>query len=317
VRKLLASLSLTAVALFAQSASVSNTTRVDINGQRVSDGPQVITSKTATGTQVTETTQSINGRTVPLERVEERVVREDATGKVVERVIRSYDPQGNPMPPVREHIEEQKRPDGSSVTTATTYRGDVNGNMQLAEKSVTESRKSGAEERAETVIQRPTINGALDTVEKQEHVKVADPNGYKAESTTYRRSGGGGFYPAVRKVTDHSEKGSETTENTVEYEANPDSALQLHSQTVAKTVTASDGGKGTVLNIYAPSVPGTVNGPGSGLKLEEQQLIHSQKEPNDTVTQTVSVRRPTMSDPNTLGPAKQISQTVCKGNCKP
>lgn len=317
MRKLLASLSLAAVAVFAQSASVSNTTRVDINGNRVSDGPAVITSKTATATQVTETTQSINGRTVPLERVEERVLREDASGKVVERLIRRYDQQGNPLPPVREHIDEQKRPDGSSVTTATTYRGDINGNMQLAEKAVTESRKSGAEERAETVIQRPTINGALDTVEKQAQVKIADPNGYKAESTTYRRGEGGGFYPAVRKVTDHTEKGSESTENTVEYEANPDSALQLHSQTVAKTVTASDGGKATVLNIYGASVPGTVNGPGSGMQLQEQQLIDSQKGRNDTVTQTFSVRRPTISDPNTLGPAKQISQTVCKGNCKP
>ena len=54
------------------------------------------------------TTQSINGRTVPMEQVEERVLRNDASGKVTERIIRRYDPQGNALPPARETIEEEK-----------------------------------------------------------------------------------------------------------------------------------------------------------------------------------------------------------------
>jgi hypothetical protein len=29
------------------------------------------------------------------------------------------------------------------------------------------------------------------------------------------------------------------------------------------------------------------------------------------------VQRPSVSDPQTLGPARQISQTVCQGDCKP
>jgi hypothetical protein len=35
------------------------------------------------------------------------------------------------------------------------------------------------------------------------------------------------------------------------------------------------------------------------------------------MVETVSVRRPTVSDPGTLGPPRQLSQTVCKGDCKP
>jgi hypothetical protein len=53
------------------------------------------------------------------------------------------------------------------------------------------------------------------------------------------------------------------------------------------------------------------------LKLQEQQVIEQKPGANDTVTQTLSIRRPTISDPNTLGPAQQLSQTVCKGACKP
>jgi len=53
------------------------------------------------------------------------------------------------------------------------------------------------------------------------------------------------------------------------------------------------------------------------LKLQEQQVIESAPGPNNTVVQTINVRRPSVSDPQTLGPAHQISETVCKGDCKP
>jgi hypothetical protein len=316
VKNLVASAFVFAVSLCAQGTSVSSTTSVDVNGNRVSDGPRIVSTKTANGSEITELRQSVNGRIVPLERVEEKVLRDDASGRVVERLIRRYDPQGNPTTPVRETIEEQKRPDGSSTTTATTYRGDINGSMQLAEKAVTEVSKSGSEERSETVVQKPTINGSLDTVEKQEKVKVVEANGFREDATTYR-PGNGGFYAAVRTVTDHTQDGSQTKENTVEYEANPGAPLLVKGQTVATTTTAPDGSKDTVLNIYKTNVPGNIDPTTSALKLQEQQLVQSQKGPNDTVTETLSVRRPTVSDPNTLGPARQISQTVCQGACKP
>ena len=86
--------------LCAQS-SVTSSTQVDVNGHRIPNGPEVITSKSGNDTQTTVTMQSINGRQVPLERVEEKVVREDASGRVVERLIRRYDPQGTPTPPER------------------------------------------------------------------------------------------------------------------------------------------------------------------------------------------------------------------------
>lgn len=306
-----------AAVLCAQGTNVSSTSSVDINGNRVQDGPQVITTTTANGSATTETMQSVNGRTVPLERVEQRVLRDDASGRVVERIVHRYDPQGNQTGTTRETVEQRKRPDGSSTTTSTTYRSDINGASQVAQKSVTETQKNGAEERSQTVVQRPTINGTLDTVEKQEQVKVTQPGGFRDETTTFRPSGTGGFYPAVRSVTDHSEKGTQSTDNTVEYEASPGGDLQMHSQRVTKIVTAPDGTKDSVVDIYGANVPGTIGASGSGMKLQEQQVIDSQKGPGGTVTQTLSVRRPTVSDPNSLGPAQQISQTVCKGDCKP
>jgi hypothetical protein len=69
------------------------------------------------------------------------------------------------------------------------------------------------------------------------------------------------------------------------------------------------------VNIYGRNVPGTVSD--SGLKLQEQQVIETTPGPNHTVVQTLSVRRPTVSDPQSLGPARQLSETVCQGDCKP
>ena len=63
-----------------------------------------------------------------------------------------------------------------------------------------------------------------------------------------------------------------------------------------------------------PSAPGTVDSDGK-LKLFEQQIIDQKPKPGNKVVETLSVRRPTVSDPNTLGPTQQISETTCKGKC--
>jgi hypothetical protein len=251
-----------------------------------------------------------------MEKLEERVVRNDTSGKVTERIVQRYDPQGNPLPPVRQMIEEQKRPDGSSTTQSTTYTTDINGNSQITEKSVTDTQKNASGETSETVVERPTVNG-LEPVEKQSQVVSKQGKNYQADTTTYRRDGNGGFFAAVRQTTDHTVQGSEVSDNTAEYERGPDGELQLHGQTVAKTVTRPDGSKGSVVDVYSRNVPGTVGGNESGLKLQEQQMIESAPGPNNTVVQTLSARRPTVSDPGTLGPPRRLSETVCKGDCKP
>ncbi len=298
----------------AQPSSVSETTSVDINGNRV-ESPAISRTASANASVTTETRQSINGRSVPMERVEERVLRDDASGRVVERLIQGYDPQGNPAPAVKVTIEEQKHADGSSSTQSTTYRGDINGSMQVIEKTTIDSRPNGSGESSQTVVQRPTANG-LETVEKRDEVVVKQGKDYQSESTTYRKDGNGGFYTAVKQNTEHKEQNGQSSDSSAEYESTANGQLQLHSQTVTETVTRADGSKDVVVNIYGRNVPGTVSGNESALKLQEQQVIETTPGPNNTVVQTLSVRRPTVSDPQALGPARQLSQTVCQGDCK-
>ena len=315
MKQFIASIFVCTLAIWAQDSSASRSTSVDINGRRVTNGPEVVQTKSSSGADVTERVQSVNGRSVPIERIEERVLRDDASGRVVERVIRSFSPTGDPLPPVKETIEEQKRSDGGSTIQTTTYRGDINGAMQLLRKSTTDVQISGSAQSVNTVVQQPTINGSLETVEKRNTVKLKESgDNYREDSTTYRRDANGNFVAAVQQATLHTQQGSEATDQTAQYEIGPDGRLQLHSQTVAKTVKGSDGSMETELNVFGANVAGTVD-PSSKLKLQEQQLIEKRPGPGNSVVETMSVRHPSVADPNALGPARQISETVCRGKC--
>lgn len=315
MKRFILTTSVFAVSLGAQDSSVTRATSVDINGRRVADGPTYATAKSGSDTSTTERVQSVNGRTVPVEQIQERVLRNDASGKVIERIIRRYSPTGEPAQPIRETVEEQKRADGSSSIQTTTYSGDVNGHMQLVSKSTTETHVSGSTQTVDTVVQQPTLNGSLDTVEKRNTVTVKDASGnFRSDATTYRRDGNGGFTAAVRETIEHTKQGSEANDQTAEYELGPDGRLQLHSQTVAHTVTRSDGSKETERNVFGANVPGTVD-PTGRLKLQEQQLVQTRNNPDGSVVESFSVRRPTVADPHTLGPAQQVSETVCRGKC--
>lgn len=300
----------------AQDSSTYSKSAVDVNGTRVADGPQLVTRTGKGESEFTERTRSINGREVPLEKVEERVLREDASGKVVERIIKRYDPTGNSMTPVKQLIEEQKRPDGGSTISKTTYEGDVNGRLQLAERSVTETQKSGQTETAETVVERPNINGGMAPVDRQSVVRVKSANGYQETATTYRTTQNGDFLPALKVTTEHVENGAQSTDNAAEYEIGPSGELRLHTQKVQRTVKRLDGSEDVQLNIFGQNVAGRAGSfDSTQLTLQEQDVIERRRVADKAVVETLSLRRPTVSDPNTLGPLQHVSQTTCRGKC--
>lgn len=302
--------------LAAQDTSASKTTSVDINGHRTTAGPDVVTVQSKTALETTEVTQSINGRMVPLQRVEERVVRDDASGKVIERMIRRFDLTGTPLAPQKVVIEERKGPGGSSTVETTKYSGDINGRMQVTERATTQKQVSGSTQTEDTVVARPNINGGLDTVEKQTTVVVKQGTGYEEAAIKYRRDPAGNFYPAVRLVTDHSEIANRSTDNTAEYEVGPLGQLELHGQTVRKTEKRPDGAEEVQVDMFTKFVPGVVNDT-SALRLKEHQIIERRPTSGGAVVETLNVQRPTLSDPSKLGPPMQISETVCRGKCEP
>lgn len=299
-------------AVLGPAQSVYTQTQVDINGNRVSAGPTEVATKGGH----TELSRSINGRIVPLETTEERVIRDDANGKVVERLIQRYDQTGNRMSPTKEVIEEKKLPGGGLSISRAVYTGDVNGRLQLQERSSTQTQIAGNTESSETVVERSDINGGLAPVSRKSTEKTKSGENYQETSTTYLASQNGSFTPAKKVSKSVTKTNGQSTENAAEYEIGPEGELKLHTQIVQSTVKRPDGSEDVQVNIYGQEVPGITGSiESSKLHLFEQQHIERRKTSADTVVETLEVQRPSLADPNLLGPPQQLSQTVCKGKC--
>ncbi len=296
-------------ATLAAAQAVSSTTTTDLNGNKV-----VLGSSQSDDGKHTETTQSLNGRMVPLESSDERVISESPSGRVTEKIVKKFNPEGNLVSTTRILTEEEKRPSGSVVNT-TTYRSDINGQMQKDEHKLVETNTHGATTDTNTVIERPTLNG-VETVEKRTGVSETSGNTTHSDETVYRAGQNGELVPAVRKVTQITQSAGKTVENTALYEPIADvTALQLSRQTVSTTTTHPDGSAVIETDYFGPSVPGNVRDPNAPQQLYEHDTLERKPGPGGKVTETLTARRALISDPTRLGPPITVSETVCTGKC--
>ncbi len=305
------SLLIVTVGAFAQSATTTYTT--DINGYRVPGLPPTVSSD-HTQTQISE---SINGRQVPLEQREEKVLRKDSTGSVTETIVRKYNPDGRLAGTERVVTEQQATSGGGSSVRTTTYRSDVNGREQQAERRTSETRVAGNTASTETSIERPTLNGSFETAEKRSSVSTGTDASKTTTDSVYRASPGSGLSEALRTVTQESKSNGQTMKSVANYEPGITGQLELHSQAVSTTTKAPDGSETTQVDLYAAAADGHVRENGGKQQLNEQQIITRTKGADGSVTETLSVRRPSVSDATRLGSLQKISETVCQGKCEP
>ena len=284
----------------------------DLNGNRVA-----AQSFSATDDDRTERFQSINGRQVPLEQVVDRVVRDDANGKVTERTLRKFNREGQLAATEHVMIEENKLPGGGFLVRETTYRSDLNGGLREAERKTTEKRVNGSTTTASTVIEQPTMNGSFETIEKRSAVTDGPADNQQTTESVYRRSLSGGFQEALRNVKTTSKQTDATRETIANYEPGMNGQLQLASQSESTSTKQPDGTEITQTNLFAHTVAGVLQDNTAAMRVKEQQIVERRKNPDGTVVETFSVRRPSVSDPNRLGALQKLSETVCKGKCEP
>lgn len=290
--------------------SVVTTYSTDINGNRVAGSSTV-----SNDGQHTQITRSINGRQVPAEQTTERVISDGPNGRVVEKITKRFDQNGQIASTDRSVTEEQKSPTGS-VTRSTIYHGDVNGEMHEAERKTVQVHAQGSSVSTQTEIARPDLSGSFQTSEKRLSTSETANNETHTDDTVYRRSENGSFYPAVRDVSDTTKKGSQVVEKSAHYEQRDNQQLQLMGQTVSTTVKQPDGSTVSEVNLYSANAEdGRAHDNQSGLHLKEQQTVERMVGPGGSVTEVVTARRPTVSDPGRLGPSTKISETVCTGKC--
>jgi hypothetical protein len=297
----------------AQQGTTTQTYTYNGMGERVA-GPAVSTSVAGNTTLRTETHQSVNGRSVPAESVEERVVQDDGQSRVVERVIRRFDANGNPGLAEKIVIERRNGADGGTAVRTSVFRSDINGAMTLAERSATVSRESGNQVNIEETVDRPSINGSMETAERHETQVSRTADGETRNTAIFKRGENGGMYEAAKVVADTHNTPSGTVENVATYETASTGTMRLSEQTVRKTVKSADGVEHEVVDVYKLNVPGVANATGKP-QLQEQQLI-VRKTSGGGTSETVDVRRPSVSDPGRLSTPVRLKESVCTGNCK-
>jgi hypothetical protein len=305
----IAGLALAAALPAQQSTQQSSVWTTDASGNRV-EGPRYTSVESPTGSQRVETAQSINGRMVPIQGTEERVLREDLQGKVVERVIRKYDANGNPGLPIKVRIEEKKNPDGSTTIQSTAYESDINGNMQLIERSTSQIRKNGGTETS-TTVERATLNGPLQTVERNMTVERPTGSGSQIESSVYRRDISGNFVPFAQEVKQITKSGSQETTDASRFEQGPDGKLTLASRSIDHVKTNPDGSQVTDTDVYSQFSAGrTVDLSSNQPRLQQQIRKERTPGPGGKIVETTSVRARLPNDQSNFGAYEKVTQTT-------
>ena len=274
-------------------------------------------SRTGSGSQSVERVRSVNGREVPVESVQERVVSVGDGVRVVERIVRRYDTDGHPVPPEKTRVEERTAPDGSTTTATSVYRSDLNGSYQLAEKTLEESRKTGNVTTVTSSVEKPSLNASLDVVEKSTRTTSEKENASHSESVTYRRDSGGSFYAAAQEVADRTKTPGAVAETVTAFEGAPGAKMRFSRQTVSTARTAPDGSEHRETDVYNVVVPGQASSNGEARpQLHERQILERKTDSSGAVVETLSVRRPSLADPTRLGGERKVSEIVCRG-CAP
>ncbi len=295
--------------LSAQSTSATYTT--DINGNRVAGGAVVSSDGTTTDLR-----QSINGREVPLEQVQTKVLSQSGNTTVTERIVRHYGANGQVVATDRVVTEETKTGEGESIVHATTYRSDISGNMAEAERKTVETRKNGAATVTDTAVEKKDLSGSFSVAEKRSAMTEPTTDGSRGSETVMLRDANGNLYEAQRSSTIEKKSGTQTVINTAIYEPTVDNGnLVLARQQVTKSTVNSDGSSTQEVETFGRTSDGRARQAGAAPALTEKRTIERQVAPGGAVIEKQTVQLPDVNDPGRLDAAHKVSETICRGEC--
>ncbi len=294
----------------AAAQSTSALLTPDLNGRLVDSAAYV-----ARDGDRAELTQSINGRQVPLEKTEIKVLSDGPSGKTTETIVRKYDATGQLASTERTVTEEQKST-ARSVIHATIYKSDLNGSMKEAERRTIESQIQGNTTTSDVTISRAGLSGSFDLAEKRNIVTVTNKDAGTSQETEsiQRPNQNGQLAEAIHEVREQTKTGDKATSTTARFEPDYTGKMALIRQQVDTTSKASDGTIVTQRDVFAPAAYGIARSGDGAPKLQEQEMI-VRKESNGVVSEKTTVSRPTLQDPNRLGPVLPVSDLVCTGKC--
>jgi hypothetical protein len=245
-----------------------------------------------------------DGHFEPYQDIEKETVQVDPS--TVRTITRTFDRDADAVKKLVEVIEEQKRtsPAGESNVERITSDPDINGNLQLVQRQIEETKKSGANvEETKTTVMLPSADGGLvPGVQVQERRERGANDTLETHTVTLLPDGNGNWQVSeIRNTTTKQEADKRSTEERVSL---PDSEGKLVevSRTVSKEAKLAPGEKRNTLETYSVSVTGAT--PDGSLHLVGRATTNQR---SISTGQQVSEQKVEQSNPGDPGAGLQVT----------
>ncbi len=162
-----------------------------------------------------------------------------------------------------------------------------------------------------TIVERATLNGGLQPVEKGTTVERKSGDTTNTQSMTYRRDVSGTFTPFRQEVKETTKNGGLETTDAARYEIGMDGKLTLASRAIDHVKTNPDGSQVVDTDVYSRyNVGHATDTSANEPRLQEQ--VHKERTPGPggAIIETTSVRARLPNDQAAFGAYQKVSQTT-------
>ena len=239
----------------------------------------------------------LDGQYRPDSETETETVRVDDT--TTRTVVRTYRWDGNGRRTLAQVTEEEARStaSGDGLAVRTTSSSDVNGNLQVVKREVTDTRRTSPDaQETKTKVYLADGNGGFTmSLQTQELQKRSDDNRVEVKKTMLLPDGNGSWKVGeVKEKTINEDGKNRTTEERI---SRPDSEGRLSefSRTVGEERENSAGEKSSTVDSYSRNVPGSSD---DGSMHHTQRVATVQKKESDGETTEQQVEQPNPGNPS-------------------
>jgi hypothetical protein len=241
-------------------------------------------------------TRGSDGSFKPYQDIETETVRVNAT--TVQTTTRTFTRDDNGAKTLFQVTEEKRKtlPGGESKATRTTSSPDANGNLQMVQREIQETRKTGPDtEETKSTVMLPSINGGLaPAMQMQEHRK-RNGNTVEIQKTTLLPDGSGSW--RVGETSQATIKGEDQNRSTDErtFRPDPEGKLEEITHTVDRKSEDVSGGIHGSKETYSIDVSGV----GRDSSLHLVQRVSTTQQSSSGGRQTIElVEQPNSGDPD-------------------
>jgi hypothetical protein len=201
-----------------------------------------------------------DGHFEPYQDIEKETVQVDAA--TVRTITRMFGRDADGAKTLVEVIEEEKHTlaGGDSNVVRATSEADVNGNLQLVQRRIEETKRTSTDvEETKTTVMLPSVNGGLVPAVKLQARREDRANGMvESQKTTLLQDGAGNWQVGeIRRTTTRQEGDNRSTEEQVSL-PNSEGKLGEVARTVTNEAATASGEKRNTVETYSISIPGSV-----------------------------------------------------------